>query len=115
MSCFRLGDLGQYAVAFSVEKEKCLKDSKYAGQDLITKEVKKEIEKTNVYKSDHLLAAKPKDQTGYTEHAEFRLQNFLKDILNVKDRCVIYFTVNSPCMKKCLKDGRYNIKTSLQL
>ncbi|XP_050961209.1 uncharacterized protein LOC127162470 [Labeo rohita] len=111
---------GQYALAFSVEMEKCLKDSKYTGQDLITEEVKKELEKNNVYQGDHLLAAKPKKISTnnglYTEHAEFRLQNFLKNILKKEDRCVIYFTVNSPCMEKCLKeDGRFNIKTSLQL
>lgn len=113
-----MGDQGQYAVAFSVEKEKCLKDSGYTGQDLITQAVKDAFERNEVYVGTDLIAAKPKAYPNavrpFTDHAEYRIQNYLREILIRQDRCVIYFTVNTPCMSKCLKiDGYYTIDNSL--
>jgi len=108
-----LRDQGQYAIAFSAENEECNKGSKYTGPDL--KGVKDSFKKNEVYVHENLIAAKPKTEPKYTEHSEFRLQNYLKNLLE-KEKCVIYFTVNSPCMKKCLeKGGRFNIENSIQL
>nr|XP_055053429.1 uncharacterized protein LOC129438635 [Misgurnus anguillicaudatus] len=111
----KLGQSGQYAVAFRVEKEKCLANSKYSGEDLITDEVKNKIQNNEVYVSNNLIGAKAL-KGKKTEHSEFRLKNHLKDILNVKDKCVIFFTVNSPCLTTCLADnGQYTIKSSLTM
>ncbi|KAA0701736.1 hypothetical protein E1301_Tti021203 [Triplophysa tibetana] len=108
----KLGKSGQYAVAFRVGKEKC-SDSSYSGQDLKIDDVKTTIENNEVYKSNNLIAAKALKGES-TQHSEYRLMNYLKNILNVKDGCVIFFTVNSPCLDRCLaEEGKYTIKSSL--
>ncbi len=56
MHCFP-GGMGQYAVAFRVEKNKC-QDSNYSGQDLITQQVKDKLQNNEVYVSGNLIAAK---------------------------------------------------------
>ncbi|XP_056612048.1 uncharacterized protein LOC130428218 [Triplophysa dalaica] len=109
----KLGKSDQYTVALRVEKEKCLDDN-YSGQDLITEDVKTTIVKKLVYNSNNLIAAKPLTGVNTTEHSEYRLINYLKEIMNVKDGCVIYFTLNSPCLKTCLaENGKYTINGSL--
>lgn len=109
----QLGNVGQYAVAFRVEKNKCLQGSDYPSQKLLT-EVKQKLQKNEVYVSSNLIAAKAdKDKQ---DHSEFRLKNYLKNILNGKDECVVYFTVNSPCLNKCVSDSwEYSIKDNLKL
>ncbi|KAA0701742.1 hypothetical protein E1301_Tti023108 [Triplophysa tibetana] len=109
----KLGESAQYTVALRVGEEKC-SDSSYSGEDLITDDVKKTIEKNKVYNSNNLIAAKPLKLENKTEHSEYRLRNYLKDIMNVEGECVIYFTLNSPCLKTCLaEEGEYTIKSSL--
>lgn len=107
-----LGNMGQYAVAFRVEKNKCLQDSDFPDQNLLN-QVSQTLQNQNnpVYQSNNLIAAKaiPNLQL----HSEYRLRNLLGNILNVPDQCVVYFTVNSPCLTKCLSEGPYNIKASL--
>ncbi|KTG42545.1 hypothetical protein cypCar_00002254 [Cyprinus carpio] len=103
-----LGNTGQYAVAFRVEKDKCLEGSDYPSKELLTK-VKEKLQRNEVYVSDDLIAAKPNG----VEHSEFRLKKDLDTILKVKDKCVGFFTVNSPCLKTCLADGPYSVKDSL--
>ncbi|KAK9962384.1 hypothetical protein ABG768_007754, partial [Culter alburnus] len=108
-----LGNMEQYAVAFRVEKNKCLQASDYPNKDLLT-EVKEKFQKNEVYVSDNLIAAKA--DKNKQEHSEFRLKNYLKNILNEKDKCVVYFTVNSPCLNKCVSDSwEYSIKGNLEL
>ncbi|KAI7800727.1 uncharacterized protein LOC130564863 [Triplophysa rosa] len=110
----KLGKSGQYAVALRVGKEKC-SDSNYSGQDLITEDVKNTIENNDVYKSNNLIAAKALKGEN-TQHSEYRLKNYLKNILNAKGECVIFFTVNSPCLDRCLaEEGKYTIKRSLTM
>ncbi|MGD1452672.1 hypothetical protein ACP6HZ_26480 [Vibrio harveyi] len=72
----QLGNTGQYAVAFRIEKDKCLKGSDYPSKDLLTK-VKEKLELKEIYQSDDLIAANPNGK----EHSEFRLKNYLKNIL----------------------------------
>ncbi|RXN11422.1 hypothetical protein ROHU_010637 [Labeo rohita] len=107
----QLGSLGQYAVAFRVERDRC-EDSSYSGQELITQQVKQTLQRNEVYVSGTLIAAA---QNG-KEHSEYRLKNYLKNILNAQDECVGFFTVNSPCLKTCLAEsGPYSVKDSLVL
>ncbi|XP_058655417.1 uncharacterized protein LOC131554236 [Onychostoma macrolepis] len=107
----QLGNMGQYAVAFRVEKHRCLKGSDYPSKELLTK-VKEKLQSNEVYVSDDLIAAKRNGN----EHSEFRLKNHLKNILKDEDECVGFFTVNSPCLKTCLAEsGPYSVKDSLVL
>lgn len=106
----RLGD-GQFAVAFRVNKEKCL-DPSFKGVTL-TDEAINAINNNQVYESDNLIAAKP-IKGPHPEHSEFRLMQCLQKILGKGDDCVVYFTVNSPCLKTCLDSGPYSIIASLQ-
>lgn len=109
----KLEEFGQYAIAFRVEKEKCLANSRYSGEDLITDEVKNKIRNNEVYVSNNLIGAKALKGRN-TEHSEFRLTNYLKNVLNVRNKCVIFFTVSSPCLTRCLdENGRYTIRSSL--
>ncbi|XDV32778.1 hypothetical protein PO909_003501 [Leuciscus waleckii] len=105
-------DIGQYTVVFRVEKSKCLEDSGYPDQILLT-QVNKTLQNNEVYRSNDrdLIAAKADKDLQLD--SEFRLKNYLGDILNVGDKCVVYFTFNSPCLSKCLS-GHSNIKTSLR-
>lgn len=108
----RLGSMGQYAVAFRVEKNKC-QDSSYSGQDLITQQVKETLQKNEVYVSGNLIAAKA--DKNIQDHSEYRLKDYLKDILNGPNQCVVYFTVNSPCLDKCISGtGRSSIRNNLK-
>ncbi|KAF4104410.1 hypothetical protein G5714_015397 [Onychostoma macrolepis] len=83
----QLGNMGQYAVAFRVEKHRCLKGSDYPSKELLTK-VKEKLQSNEVYVSDDLIAAKRNGN----EHSEFRLKNHLKNILKDEDECVGFFT-----------------------
>ncbi|KAF4104408.1 hypothetical protein G5714_015395 [Onychostoma macrolepis] len=76
----QLGNMGQYAVAFRVEKHRCLKGSDYPSKELLTK-VKEKLQLNEVYVSDDLIAAKRNGN----EHSEFRLKNHLKNILKDED------------------------------
>lgn len=99
-------------MAFRVEKENCL-DNKYNGRGLITDDVKKALKNNEVYVSDNLIAAKP--NTDEQDHSEFLLKDHLKNILNVKNQCVVYFTVNSPCLDKCISEkSELSIKSNLK-
>lgn len=103
--------MGQYAVAFSTEKDNCLKGSGYPSKDLLTK-VKEKLQLKEVYVSDDLIAANPNGK----DHSEYRLKNYLKNILKDENECVGFFTVNSPCLKTCLAEsGPYSVKDSLVL
>ncbi len=108
----RLGGMGQYAVAFRVKRYKC-QDPKYSGQDLITQKVKKKLQNNEVYVSSNLIAAKA--DKNIQHHSEYRLKKYLKKVLKGQNRCVIYFTVNSPCLDKCIsKTGRSSIRRNLK-
>ncbi|KTF82305.1 hypothetical protein cypCar_00028220 [Cyprinus carpio] len=107
----QLGNMGQYAVAFRTEKDNCLKGSGYPSKDLLTK-VKEKLQLKEVYVSDDLIAANPNGK----DHSEYRLKNYLKNILKDENECVGFFTVNSPCLKTCLAEsGPYSVKDSLVL
>lgn len=108
----RLSGMGQYAVAFRVEKQKC-QDSSYGGQELITRQVKEKLQRNEVYVSGDLIAARA--EINDQDHSEYRLRNYLKNILNVKNQCVVYFTVNSPCLDKCISEsGKFSIRGNLK-
>lgn len=84
---------GQYAfafriLAFRVEKDKCT-GSAYDGGDLITNELTQKPQRNEVYVSGNLIAAKPDKP----DHSEYRLKNYLKNILNVENQCVIFFSL----------------------
>lgn len=101
--------MGQYTVAFRVEKKTCRQGSSgYPDQELLTL-VEQTLQNNAVYVSANLIAARP----GTVEHSEYRLRNDLNNILNVEDKCVVYFTVNSPCLETCLSNGPHNIKANL--
>lgn len=104
--------MGQYAAAFRVEKHKC-QDSNYDGQDLITQEVKDTLQRNEVYNSDNLIAAKA--DKNINRHSEYRLKNYLKKVWNKTNECVVYFTVNSPCLDKCISEsGKFSIRGNLK-
>ncbi|KTF82306.1 hypothetical protein cypCar_00028221 [Cyprinus carpio] len=108
----KLSGMGQYAVAFRVEKQKC-QDSSYGGQELITRQVKEKLQRNEVYVSGDLIAARA--EINDQDHSEYRLRNYLKNILNVKNQCVVYFTVNSPCLDKCISEsGKFSIRGNLK-
>ncbi len=108
----RLGSMGQYAVAFRVERNKC-QDPNYSGQGLITQQVKNKLQNNEVYVSNNLIAAKA--NKNIQDHSEYRLKNYLKKVLNGQNQCVIYFTVSSPCLNKCISEtGRSSIRNNLQ-
>ncbi|XDV32783.1 hypothetical protein PO909_003506 [Leuciscus waleckii] len=110
-----LASLGQYTVAFRVERNICLEDSDFPDQNLLD-QVRQIIQNNGVYLSNNLIAAKA-DKDSH-QHSEYRLKDHLSSIVNSYvgniDKCVVYFTFNSPCLSKCLSDGRYNIKASLR-
>ncbi|XP_051535227.1 uncharacterized protein LOC127429909 [Myxocyprinus asiaticus] len=109
-------EIGQYAVAINVPKEQCqanfspskknfLKDDK--GEN-VKNIIKNDI--NPVYKGTELIAAGVQ-RNPYTAHSEFLLLSSpLTYLLNKgKDRCVVFYTLNSPCINTCLS-GKYNIK-----
>ncbi len=103
--------MGQYAVAFRVERNNC-QDPNYGGQGLITQQVKNTLQNNEVYVSNNLIAAKA--NKNIQDHSEYRLKNYLKNVLNGTNQCVVYFTVNSPCLDKCLKPGEFSIRSNLK-
>lgn len=75
----------------------------------------KKFDNNEVYTSNNLIAAKALKGEN-TQHSEHRLKNYLKNIVNVKNGSVIFFTVNSPCLNRCLADKeKYSIKASLTM
>ncbi len=108
----RLCGMGQYAVAFRVKRNKC-QDPNYSGQGLITQQVKDKLQNNEVYVSSNLIAAKA--DKNIQHHSEYRLKKYLKKVLKGQNRCVIYFTVNSPCLDKCISEtGRSSIRSNLK-
>ncbi|XP_043072604.1 uncharacterized protein LOC122323037 isoform X2 [Puntigrus tetrazona] len=113
-------EIGQYAVAINVPKNQCkkgfipskspnfLKDDKKA-------EVKNIIsaDENPVYVGNELIAAGVQKKPN-TAHSEYLLMNPpdnspLTNLLNKRnDGCVVFYTLNSPCMNTCLS-GKYNI------
>jgi len=74
--------------------------------------VRDTIQNNGVYQSNDLIAAKVDKIKN--KHSEFRLMNYLKNIVNVADKCVVYFTVNSPCLSRCLNSTNpKNIEANL--
>ncbi len=104
--------MGQYSVAFRVKRDRC-QDPKYSGQGLITQQVKDTLQNNEVYVSSNLIAAKA--NKNIQDHSEYRLKNYLNNVLNEPNQCVVYFTVNSPCLDKCISEtGQSSIRNNLK-
>ncbi|XP_051966457.1 uncharacterized protein LOC127632034 [Xyrauchen texanus] len=115
-------EIGQYAAAINVPKEQCqvnfspstdtfLKDDKGENVKNIIKG-----DEYPVYKGEELIAAGVQNNPN-PAHSEFLLLNPpddntespLKYLMNKgTDRCVVFYTLNSPCIQTCLR-GKYNI------
>nr|XP_055053376.1 uncharacterized protein LOC129438604 [Misgurnus anguillicaudatus] len=111
-------DIGQYSAAINVPQEQChdfkpstvnfLKNDKGNNVKNIIKD-----ETNPVYKGEELIAAGVQ-KPPHTAHSEFLLLNPankspLTYLLNKRnDGCVVFYTLNSPCMNTCLT-GKYNI------
>ncbi len=114
-------EIGQYAVAINVPKDQCKNGFEpstspdFLKEDKNFENVKNIIsaDETPVYKGKELIAAGVQ-KTPNTAHSEFLLMNPpnnspLTYLLNKKkDGCVVFYTLNSPCMDSCLS-GKYNI------
>ncbi|XP_051966374.1 uncharacterized protein LOC127631970 [Xyrauchen texanus] len=112
----RLNVKGQYAVAIRLEKEECLPKADLNSMVFDRKKLQEigvDILNGEISVSDDIIAAKYKQFDKYTDHSEFRLKNYLNKVLAKEDQCVIYFSLNSPCLNKCL-NGKYNIENSLK-
>ncbi|XP_052437494.1 uncharacterized protein LOC127976943 [Carassius gibelio] len=115
-------EIGQYAVAINVPKKQCKKGFKPStSRDFLREDrnvdVRKIIsaDKNPVYEGKELIAAGVQT-TPNPAHSEFLLMNPPDDspltrLLNKrKNGCVVFYTLNSPCMKTCLNDrGKFNI------
>jgi len=93
---------------FRVDRNTCLENSTFPDQNLLAR-VSDIIQNNGVYNRDNLVAAKAYSN----QHSEYRLRNLLGNILNVPNQCVVYFSVNSPCLTTCLSNGPYNIQANL--
>uniref|UniRef100_A0A672L478 Uncharacterized protein n=1 Tax=Sinocyclocheilus grahami TaxID=75366 RepID=A0A672L478_SINGR len=111
----------QYAVAINVPKTQCengfipstfLKEDKNVNVKNIIS-----ADERPVYEGKELIAAGVQ-KTPNTAHSEFLLMNPpnnspLTNLLNKrKDGCVVFYTLNSPCMNTCLS-GKYKITGGL--
>ncbi|XP_016091766.1 uncharacterized protein [Sinocyclocheilus grahami] len=117
-------EIGQYAVAINVPKTQCengfipstfpdfLKEDKNVNVKNIIR-----ADEGPVYEGKELIAAGVQ-KTPNTAHSEFLLMNPpdnspLTNLLNKrKDGCVVFYTLNSPCINTCLS-GNYKITGGL--
>uniref|UniRef100_A0A8C2ATI7 Uncharacterized protein n=1 Tax=Cyprinus carpio TaxID=7962 RepID=A0A8C2ATI7_CYPCA len=119
-------EIGQYAVAINVPKNQCKKNfNPSTSRDFLNEDNNIDVRniisagEKPVYEGKELIAAGVQ-RTPNTAHSEFLLMNPpdnspLTRLLNKrKNGCVVFYTLNSPCMNTCLRDhGRYNIKGGL--
>ncbi|XP_073780292.1 uncharacterized protein [Danio rerio] len=100
-------DKGQYAVAINVPKEQCQSGFEPSKDNFLTKEnwddVTIQRNSKKVYEGTELIAAGVHKEA----HSEYLLMNPennspLTRLLNNKNRCVVFYTLNSPCVGKCL-------------
>ncbi|RXN36322.1 paired box Pax-3 [Labeo rohita] len=122
----------QYAVAISVEKDKCQQNFSPAQNNFLTQEdatnVKNAItDETNVlYQGEELIAAGTRKvviskKKQYNMHSESLLLNpadnspMTKLLNKRKDGCSIFYTFKSPCVDSCLNETRnHNILNALK-
>lgn len=126
---FRYQDIGQYAAAINVPANQCDQNFQPSNNNFLTsdpsesdpsesdpsKNVRNVItrDKDPVYRGTELIAAGVQKEPN-PAHSEYLLLNPVNNspltyLLNKKkDACVVFYTLNSPCVNTCLT-GRHNI------
>lgn len=111
--------IGQYAAAINVPVEQCQPNFNPSTKNFLTSDPSENVKNvirgdTNpVYIGTKLIAAGVQTKPN-PSHSEFLLLNPVNNsplthLLNKeKNACVVFYTLNSPCMNTCL-NGKYNI------
>ncbi|XP_052437514.1 uncharacterized protein LOC127976961 [Carassius gibelio] len=109
-------EMGQYAVAINVPKVQCFtfdESTFLKGENNVRQDLQKFIP---IYSGTELIAA----GVFLGKHSEDLLMNppnesYLKKLLAKKgsDGCVVFYTLNSPCIDKCLSDNDDSILKGL--
>ncbi|XP_036455159.1 uncharacterized protein LOC118827793 [Colossoma macropomum] len=103
----------QYAMAVRIAKNQCLQGFNEQGLEPLKTEVsnfKNNPETRDVYEGQMVIAARSKNE----RHSEYKLlieneRKVIKQLLESKqgrndEDCVIFYTYNSPCLKRCLNE-----------
>ncbi|XP_056612772.1 uncharacterized protein LOC130428618 [Triplophysa dalaica] len=112
--------VGQYAAAINVPAGQCDQNFQPLNDNFLTSDPSANVrnvimrDKDPVYKGTELIAAGVQQQP-HPAHSEYLLlypvnNSPLTYLLNKqKNACVVFYTLNSPCVNSCLNGRRYNI------
>ncbi|XP_047676841.1 uncharacterized protein LOC125145937 [Tachysurus fulvidraco] len=117
---------GQYALGINVLDTYCTSDGKldqnFLSQDGANKVQEGFNSTERIYNGEELVGALPKLAKRVVMHSEYRLLRGsdlspMQNLLNKrKNRCTVFFTLNSPCVETCsTPTGRHSIIPALNM
>ncbi|XP_038607959.1 uncharacterized protein LOC119932905 [Tachyglossus aculeatus] len=116
----------QYAAAISLPRATCTPDGVKDLNKILTNEELTQMNNViktfgNIYEGKNVVAARARTNIeDKTDHAEWRLlappgkgqESVVQRLLTKtykEESCLVFFTLNSPCVTKCVKRGTYDI------